>query len=1117
MKTSTILFFVVSCVIIINCTVFSQTGQIADPLPVPGWNNDIKGFSDTGMEGPFIREGYPEPENGLSGREFVVSPGHGINWNGEAWAWERPLLFEEREDHRTARICNRWLFPYFKNAGAVVYSCRDRDEQKHEIIVDANFTTSLVQLSGSWQVYDQEDAYRGKALSTPSINATSSTACISYYANIPQDGFYSVSIWYPPSPGACTYVEYIIKDGGANSHVFRINQEKNTARWNYLDAYYFKQGKNQEILSITNRSDQEDALIVADAVRLGSGKGTVDFGGGPSGQMRWEESSQAWTKYLGAPEGVWNWGFDDHDVFTRFAYTNWQTPEQLLLRIHTNAVDGATGTGSYARLWGRTTEENQKMMGIFDKMLDAVWEYWDPAWCIWYTESDVTPWPFPSLVLELGFHDTYDPDMIYLRDPDFRHIICRGIYEGVVDYLTDGSGTYLPEAPIAPFAKCIDEKTVRVGWRPPVIGTSPSRYLVKYGSCPYSLSNEIVVSADKTFVNIPISEPGEIVYFQIRAENDGGISFPTETLAANAATSGKKALIVNGFDRMDWNVQETDNTRNFVIQHITALTDAATSTGIPLIIDSCSNEAVEKGDISLGDYFMVDWILGEEGRKEDKTARRGYAKDQAFTIDEQGAIKEYLDKNGRIFISGSETAWDLGEKGTEQDNTFLRDQCHCGFESDNAGSSRVIALNPGLFSSLEFSFDNETGGLYPVELPDAIIPVHGAIADLVYRGTELCAGLEYLGDDHRVIFFGFPFEAVKEPKLRTEIMTRIIDGFSKPIQKIAGKCVIDHILDRLCLNKEEKARADRNWDNKIDVADVMLVMYPGPTPTPTPTPSPTPTRDILFFDDFSKNSSASYTDKSGTDTSIEWACDYTADNIHGGDPIPSAPHTTDDSHKALRMEVNYTAPGNRTSANVFTLEEFDGDFRVSVDVFFRVNGPPPEGGSGSTEYYRMGINHTGDRLINLTQNGGTDTPKGTDGYYFQATGDAQTTYDYWFLEGDPKAKDSTCGAWIDGTTDCGVNGNLWDTGMMFKAIYMYSNSNYPGCCGDKWTTVKMEYKSSEVKVFLDDSLVHTYTDIDDTWIGGKVGLGMEDTFTSVAPEGTSFVLFDNLTVERLYH
>ena len=215
------------------------------------------------------------------------------------------------------------------------------------------------------------------------------------------------------------------------------------------------------------------------------------------------------------------------------------------------------------------------------------------------------------------------------------------------------------------------------------------------------------------------------------------------------------------------------------------------------------------------------------------------------------------------------------------------------------------------------------------------------------------------------------------------------------------------------------------------------------------------------------------------------------------------------------MDVNFSEPGNKTSANVFTMVQLFGDFRVTVDVFFRVNGPPPDGGTGSTEYYRLGINHTANYLVNLTQDGSQDSPSATDGYYFSATGDAGTTYDYYFYEGNPSAKDDTCGAWADGSTACGVNGNYGDPGLLFKSIYLPYDSNYPGACGDKWTTAKMEYQDGVVSVYLDDHLVHTYDDADDTWSSGKVCLGMEDMFESVAPFGTSFALFDNLQLEKV--
>jgi fibronectin type III domain protein len=1074
---------------------------------------NIMAFSDE----PFIREGYPNPPKGLSGEEFVVSPGHGINWEGDVWDWERPLCFGEREDHHTAAICNRWLLPYFKNAGAVVYSCRERDEQPHEVIIDLNSINDSSGYNCEWQEFTDGIPYGGTALKSSSGDI-SCTASIQFSADIPEDGFYSVSIWYPENPDPCDYVEYIIMDGGGNEHIFRINQAKNCSRWNYLDSYYFKAGKQEKILTISGAGTEPGKSILADAVCLGSGMGSSDFGGGVSGRLRWEESSQAWLKYMGAPEYVWNLGFGDHDSLVRFYYTNWQTPGKLFLRIHTNALDGTMASGSYARFWGLTEEDNIRLDGIYSRMLDSVWKNWDKSWTKMSPSSSVTPWSFPSILLELGFHDTFDPDSIYIMDPDFRHIICRGIYEGVADYLTSGTEVvYLPEAPSAPYAVCQDGESVKIGWRPPVFGTAPDGYRIFYSTCPYSFKDNVYVDAAIDSVNINSLESGRIYYFRIRAENEGGISFPTETLAAVIASDSEKILIIGAFDRMDWLVPETDNTHNYVIQHIKAMYGAAPQSGISISIDYASNEAIEHGDIDLKNYFMVDWSLGEEGRKFPKTANLGFSRDEAFTPEEIDAVNTYLENGGMLFLSGSEFASDLFDNASSGERYFLQNKLRCRFINGDAENYKIRGRENTFFDGILLDLDDGSSGTYNVEEPDVIAPGYNAISILEFDSSDKVAGVQYIGDDYRVIAFSFPFETIKGEDLRIKIMERIFNAFTAPPVIVSSNMIIDHILKRILLSDSSKVYADRNSDKCIDVADLLSSIMPEPTPPPTPTPTPTPTATPipLFFDDFSKNSSSDYIELSGSDTLIMWAYDYSLDTVHEGDVIPAAPRTTDTSKIALRMEVNISYPGNQTSTNVFTKPEFSGNFRVKADVFFRVNGPPPGGGTGGTEYYRMGINHSGTMLLNSVQSGNPDSPVETDGYFFQSTGDANASNDYYFFEGDTRQKDTVCGTWGSGSTSCGANGNNGTDGLFFKSIYTPYESNYPGCSGDKWTTVKFEFIDGIVTVFLEDIPVHTHGHLDPAWPFGRVCLGMEDSFTSIAPAGTSFVLFDNLAVEQI--
>src|SRR5690606_23416056 len=95
---------------------------------------------------------------------------------------------------------------------------------------------------------------------------------------------------------------------------------------------------------------------------------------------------------------------------------------------------------------------------------------------------------------------------------------------------------------------------------------------------------------------------GQTYYFKVAGVNDGGESFPTETLAVRITPSGAaKVLVVTGYDRLDrFNnvppgghptvidqiIPHQNNSYDYVRQHASAIAAAGRD------FDSTSNEVV---------------------------------------------------------------------------------------------------------------------------------------------------------------------------------------------------------------------------------------------------------------------------------------------------------------------------------------------------------------------------------------------------------------------------------------------------------------------------------------------------------------------------------------------
>lgn len=75
---------------------------------------------------------------GLQNRHLSVWASHGRYYDNEkhTWKWQRPNLFCTTEDLFTQTIVIPYLIPMLQNAGAIVFTPRERDWQKHEVIVD---------------------------------------------------------------------------------------------------------------------------------------------------------------------------------------------------------------------------------------------------------------------------------------------------------------------------------------------------------------------------------------------------------------------------------------------------------------------------------------------------------------------------------------------------------------------------------------------------------------------------------------------------------------------------------------------------------------------------------------------------------------------------------------------------------------------------------------------------------------------------------------------------------------------------------------------------------------------------------------------------------------------
>ena len=404
---------------------------------------------------------------------------------------------------------------------------------------------------------------------------------------------------------------------------------------------------------------------------------------------------------------------------------------------------GANTTASGTAKFYSTAEPNARTYGkLRDEVALTPWyRYQNPDWhqC-WYDDE-----------VSLGFKETYinDQDLagmgIWALRYDEGHI-------ALWNELEEQFGT----VPNRLRVENQGDGSLRVSWGP-ALGALGYRV---YRS-PDGVNFDDYIDVSDTTTVVSDLNLRTVYYFKVSTLSVKGETPTGEVLAAR--TSGAPAvLVVSGYDR-----PKTTNTRDFILQHAASL-DAA-----GVAFDACANEAVEKGQVLLTDYEMVDWILGEESTQ-----------DESFDYAEQDSVSSFLMAGGNLFVSGAETGWDLDYKGHTIDKVFYNDYLKADYAKDDAGVYAVSGVSGTIFAGLSgITFDNGEHGTYDIRYPDCLNTSAGSTINLTYDGTAYKAGIQYEGifpggsDSSRLVNLGFPLETVYPQSSRDSLMSRVLDFF----------------------------------------------------------------------------------------------------------------------------------------------------------------------------------------------------------------------------------------------------------------------------------------------------------------------------------------------------
>lgn len=550
---------------------------------------------------------------GLDGRHIALWQSHGRIYSADKgmWQWQRPSLFCTTEDLFTQSIVVPFLMPMLQNAGAVVYTPRERDVQRECVVVDNDTLCGASQyvqdaekkrewlpLASGFKprvgcYVDGENPFaHGTATYVESSDGGRRTGAVArWFPDIPRDGMYAVYVSYKTLENSVPDARYsVLHCGGVTE--FKVNQRMGGGTWVYLGTFRFRGGVNEnQGVVLTNNSDYE-GVVTADAVRFGGGMGLIARGDSlpqTSGLPRYLEGARYALQYAGFPYEVYTpskgeLDYND-DINCRSHAVNhlaggsvynpdtWglNVPVELSFGFHSDAgisaedniigslgvvttdFNGDTIAAGLSRYVSRDFASN--VLLDVKRDLEARYGKWQVRGILDRSYSESRLPVVPSMIFESLSHQNF-MDMSCGHNPDFKFTLARAVYKSLLKHINyiHGSNFVVQPLPVKDFSLSFGEgrEKVKLRWQPveDVLEPTalPTSYIVYTKINDGDFDNGRIVRSNSCEIDIL----KEVQYsFKVAALNDGGESFPSEVLSAFVAENdGATALIVNGFHRL---------------------------------------------------------------------------------------------------------------------------------------------------------------------------------------------------------------------------------------------------------------------------------------------------------------------------------------------------------------------------------------------------------------------------------------------------------------------------------------------------------------------------------------------------------------------------------------
>lgn len=287
----------------------------------------------------------------------------------------------------------------------------------------------------------------------------------------------------------------------------------------------------------------------------------------------------------------------------------------------------------------------------------------------------------------------------------------------------------------------------------------------------------------------------------------------------------------------------------------------------------------------------------------------------------------------------------------------------------------------------------------------------------------------------------------------------------------------------------------------------------------------------LYADDFETDTSANWAVFEGSgngvpDFTAEFSFDYSQQKFVASgvtNTIPPAPNSAAGTTRGVKLTVNkdnLVDPADATASypaavNLYPkAQSFSGNYALRCDLWINYNGGR-FGGTGSTEFGILGINHAADKV---------NWPNGSDsdGSWFAVAGEGGAARDYRAYDGmsgaAPAELQGLDAGFLDrnedGLTEFETNPDQTPLEPLW-AMFPEPAFETPGAPGKRWVQVEVAQRNGNLIWKMDGFIIAERPNASG-WTTGNIMIGTMDVFASIAdPKEDNFVIFDNVRVVNL--